>query len=133
MHSTLMVELKASAAALSSADPTRPLDWITPSRWHAVSNASAVYGEAGHQRLALVDPVGGQGGRAQADRRVADLAMFGLEPHLVDTWKLSTDPLFIDKVRDIVGCTWRRTGRWCSRWTRSPRFKRWTVPRRCDR
>src|SRR5438067_3036257 len=28
---------------------------------------------------------------------------FGLKPHLVDTWKLSTDPLFIDKVRDIVG------------------------------
>jgi transposase len=28
---------------------------------------------------------------------------FGLKPHLVDSWKLSTDPLFIDKVRDIVG------------------------------
>src|SRR6185295_13556167 len=28
---------------------------------------------------------------------------FGLKPHLADTWKLSTDPLFIDKVRDIVG------------------------------
>src|SRR5437762_435611 len=28
---------------------------------------------------------------------------FGLKPHLVDTWKLSTDPLFIDKVRGIVG------------------------------
>jgi transposase len=28
---------------------------------------------------------------------------FGLKPHLVDTWKLSTDPQFIDKVRDIVG------------------------------
>jgi transposase len=28
---------------------------------------------------------------------------FGLKPHLVDTWKLSTDPLFVDKVRDIVG------------------------------
>src|SRR5213075_1914448 len=28
---------------------------------------------------------------------------FGLKPHLVDTWKLSTDPLFIDKVRDVVG------------------------------
>jgi transposase len=29
---------------------------------------------------------------------------FGLKPHLVDTWKLSTDPQFIDKVRDVVGC-----------------------------
>jgi transposase len=28
---------------------------------------------------------------------------FGLKPHLVDTWKLSTDPQFIAKVRDIVG------------------------------
>ncbi|WP_433233861.1 IS630 family transposase (plasmid) [Micromonospora sp. CA-248260] len=28
---------------------------------------------------------------------------FGLKPHLVDSWKLSTDPLFVDKVRDIVG------------------------------
>ncbi len=28
---------------------------------------------------------------------------FGLQPHLVDTWKMSTDPLFIDKVRDVVG------------------------------
>jgi AraC-like DNA-binding protein len=26
---------------------------------------------------------------------------FGLKPHLVDTFKLSTDPQFIDKVRDI--------------------------------
>ena len=28
---------------------------------------------------------------------------FGLRPHLVDSWKLSTDPQFIGKVRDIVG------------------------------
>jgi transposase len=28
---------------------------------------------------------------------------FGLKPHLVETWKLSTDPQFVDKVRDIVG------------------------------
>jgi transposase len=28
---------------------------------------------------------------------------FGLKPHLVDSWKLSTDPQFIDKVRDVVG------------------------------
>jgi transposase len=28
---------------------------------------------------------------------------FGLKPHLVDTFKLSTDPMFIDKVRDVVG------------------------------
>src|SRR5919202_229808 len=28
---------------------------------------------------------------------------FGLKPQLVDTFKLSTDPQFIDKVRDVVG------------------------------
>lgn len=28
---------------------------------------------------------------------------FGLKPHLVDSFKLSPDPLFIDKVHDIVG------------------------------
>jgi transposase len=28
---------------------------------------------------------------------------FGLKPHIIQTWKLSTDPQFIDKVRDVVG------------------------------
>src|SRR5919112_1878839 len=28
---------------------------------------------------------------------------FGLQPHRSETWKLSRDPLFIDKVRDVVG------------------------------
>jgi transposase len=28
---------------------------------------------------------------------------FGLQPHRQDRWKLSKDPLFIDKVRDVVG------------------------------
>src|SRR4029434_2876933 len=28
---------------------------------------------------------------------------FGLKPHLTDTFKLSSDPQFIDKVRDVVG------------------------------
>jgi transposase len=28
---------------------------------------------------------------------------FALQPHRVETWKLSRDPLFIDKVRDVVG------------------------------
>src|SRR5829696_7562871 len=28
---------------------------------------------------------------------------FGLQPHRQDAWKLSKDPLFIDKVRDVVG------------------------------
>jgi transposase len=28
---------------------------------------------------------------------------FGLQPHRAETFKLSTDPLFVDKVRDVVG------------------------------
>ncbi len=28
---------------------------------------------------------------------------FRLKPHLVDTFKLSSDPQFIEKVRDVVG------------------------------
>ena len=28
---------------------------------------------------------------------------FGLQPHRVDTFKISTDPLFVEQVRDIVG------------------------------
>ena len=28
---------------------------------------------------------------------------FGLKPHAVETWKLSSDPQFVDKVRDVVG------------------------------
>ena len=28
---------------------------------------------------------------------------FGLQPHRVESFKLSTDPLFVDKVREVVG------------------------------
>ena len=28
---------------------------------------------------------------------------FNLQPHRTETFKLSTDPLFVEKVRDIVG------------------------------
>ncbi len=30
---------------------------------------------------------------------------FALQPHRAETFKLSTDPQFVDKVRDIVGST----------------------------
>jgi hypothetical protein len=29
--------------------------------------------------------------------------MFGLQPHRSETFKLSNDPLLVEKVRDIVG------------------------------
>lgn len=28
---------------------------------------------------------------------------FGLQPHRAETFQLSTDPAFVDKVRDVVG------------------------------
>jgi hypothetical protein len=31
-----------------------------------------------------------------------------LKPHHLETWKLSTDPQFIDKVRDAGDCIWTR-------------------------
>jgi transposase len=50
---------------------------------------------------------------------------FGLQPHRSETFKLSSDPLFVDKVRDIVAFICRRpTAHWYSAWTRRARFKR---------
>ena len=37
------VEKNDSAAALSSAHPTRPVDWVTPRRSQAVAKSPAVY------------------------------------------------------------------------------------------
>jgi transposase len=34
---------------------------------------------------------------------------FGLQPHRQDSWKLSKDPLFVDKVKDVVGLYARRS------------------------
>ena len=36
---------------------------------------------------------------------------FGLKPHQIDTVKLSNDPQFIDKVRDVVGFVYRPAGK----------------------
>ena len=49
---------------------------------------------------------------------------FGLKPHLVDTFKISNDPQFIDKVCDVVGLyVDPPKRRWCSAWTRRARSK----------
>ena len=60
---------------------------------------------------------------------------FSLQPHRSETFKLSADPYFVDKTRDIVeASTWtRRSTPWCSVWTRSPRFRRSIAPSRCCR
>ena len=57
---------------------------------------------------------------------------FGLQPHRTETFKLSSDPCFIEKVRDVVGLYLiHRIGRWSCAWTRSPRSRRWIAPVRC--
>lgn len=38
---------------------------------------------------------------------------FGLKPHVVQTWKLSTDPQFVDEVRDVVYLAPPENARWC--------------------
>jgi hypothetical protein len=43
-------------------------------------------------------------GRDESDSDIKDLACpFALQPHRTESFKLSKDPLFVDKVRDIVG------------------------------
>src|SRR6266403_1544216 len=57
---------------------------------------------------------------------------FGLQPHRTDTFKLSPDPLLIEKVRDIVGLYMNPPDQpWSSVWTRRARFRRWTARNRC--
>ena len=59
---------------------------------------------------------------------------FGLKPHLVDTFKLSPDPLFVEKVRDIVGLYINPPeAPWCCAWTRRPRSRPSIAPPRCSR
>src|SRR4029450_10619773 len=56
---------------------------------------------------------------------------FRLKPHLTDTFKLSSDPQFIDKVRDVVGLYLDPpSGRWCCAWMRSLKCRRLTGPSR---
>jgi hypothetical protein len=59
---------------------------------------------------------------------------FSLQPHRTETFKLSTDPLFVEKVRDIVGLYLAPPERalvLCVE--RSRRSRRWTGPNRCCR
>ena len=55
-------------------------------------------------------PTGRSGwpGKADCRTRRSD------QPHRSETFKLSSDPHFVDKVRDIASISRRRTARWCS-------------------
>ena len=54
-------------------------------------------------RDALVAGLDGQAQRPVGVHDRSDLAKFDLKPHLTDAFKLSTDPLFIEKVVNVVG------------------------------
>src|SRR3954447_23889677 len=59
---------------------------------------------------------------------------YGLQPHRRENWKLSTAPLFIDKVQTSWACTWTRpSAPSCCASTRSPRSRRSTAARRSCR
>jgi len=59
---------------------------------------------------------------------------FGLKPHRSEHFKLSPDPQFVDKVRDIVGLYLTRPRPpWSSASMRSPRSRRSSAPRRSCR
>jgi len=59
---------------------------------------------------------------------------FGLQPHRVETFKLSSDPLFVEKVRDIVGLYLsRRSAPLCCVSTKNPKCRRSTARSRCCR
>jgi len=63
--------------------------------------------------------------------------VFGLQPHPSETFKLSSEPLFIEKVRDVVGLYLHPPDRavmlCVSASTRSRRSRHWIVLSRCSR
>ena len=55
---------------------------------------------------------------------------FGLQPHRAEPFQLSGDPLFVEKVRDIIGLYLSPPDRrWCSVWTKRVRFRPSTATR----
>jgi transposase len=59
---------------------------------------------------------------------------FGLKPHRADGFKLSNDPLFVEKVCDIVGLYLNPPeSPWSSALMRSPRCRPWPAPSRRSR
>jgi len=60
--------------------------------------------------------------------------LFGLQPHRSESFRLSTDPFFIDKLRDVVGLylSPQRTP-WCCALTRRASARRWSARSRARR
>ena len=61
-------------------------------------------GDQAERRHPLEHPRDGRGDRACRRSAVGRIwRAFGLKPHRAETFKLSTDPYFVEKVRDVVG------------------------------
>ena len=61
-------------------------------------------------------------------------ALFGLQPHRSKSFKLSTDPFFVEKVRDVVGLYLNPPDQaLCCAWTKRAKSRRWSAPSRCCR
>ena len=93
---------------------------------------AVIVADAGERRR--VRPTGVRGAwRATAacrSARCSGLARLRLQPHRMETFKLSTDPDFVAKVRDVVGLYLSPPEqRWCCVWTRSRRSRRSTAAR----
>ena len=69
---------------------------------------------------------------------------FELKPHRADGFAMSNDPLFVDKVYDVIGLYLNppeaavvlsvdEKRQSCSVWTRRARSRRWPVPNRRSR
>jgi len=59
---------------------------------------------------------------------------FGVQPHRTAPFRLSNDPLFVDKARDIVGFYMAPPERaWCCVSMKTARSRRWTVASLCCR
>ena len=107
-----------------------PKPSITPSRWSRSCTTRCMPSRE-------VKRIGVHGRwpnmRGEPVHGAAHLARSGLKPHLVDTFKVSTDPWFEEKLSDVVGFTGtRRRTRSCCAWMRSRRCRPWSDhSRRC--
>src|SRR5438105_10359140 len=60
-------------------------------------------------------------------------ALFGVQPHRAKSFKLSTDPFFVEKVRDMGFTSIRPIKRWSCASTRRAKSRRWSAPNRSCR
>ena len=59
---------------------------------------------------------------------------FDLKPHLQESFKLSADPFFVEKVVDVVGLYHSPPEKAVVlAWMKRARSRRWTAPSRCCR